>query len=248
MNCLRFCKAPHFSALALSLLIAVAFAASPRTVLADTVTLKSGEIVEGKVVTENAEIVQVEVEVSGSIKETKTFPTADVASIEKTAPDKVSFAKIMASVPTPDLLSSADYEAMIRSGARRFLATYPESEHAEDVQKVLTQLEEEKVKVQLGSIKLDGKWIPRGRAKSLSLRRRSPHSSQSNETERRRQGIPRCSAIVPIHRGALPGNAGSRCRRDHGPDDARHVDPKSAAAARQRENSQRARRGGHQGD
>ncbi len=40
---------------------------------ADVVTLKTGEVIEGKIIIEGTDIVKIEVRVSGSIKETKTF-------------------------------------------------------------------------------------------------------------------------------------------------------------------------------
>ena len=58
-------------------------------------------------------------------------------------------------------MSSADYDDMIRSSAKRFLTTFPESEHVAEVEAIIKQLEEEKEKVQLGAIKLDGEWISR---------------------------------------------------------------------------------------
>ena len=140
-------------------LVAVVGATVPT--FADTVTLKSGEKIEGKIVAQGSDMVKIEVQISGSIKETKTFGMADVANIEKTAPDKVAFAAIKANIPTPDLMSSADYDDMIRAGARRFLTTFPESEHVAEVTKIIEQLEDEKERVQLGAIKLDGEWVSR---------------------------------------------------------------------------------------
>ena len=121
---------------------------------ADVITLKSGEKIEGKIVVQGADIVKIEVQVSGSIKETKTYGMTEIANIEKTAPDKVAFGAIKSNVPTRDLMSSADYDDMIRSGAKRFLTTFPESEHVAAVEAIIKQLEEEKEKVQLGAIKL----------------------------------------------------------------------------------------------
>lgn len=150
--------APLLTAVLL-VLIATLGAAFPAA--ADVITMKSGEKVEGKIIAESTDMVRIVVQVSGSIKETKTFAMTDVSSIDKTAPDKVAFGAIKANIPTRDLMSSADYDDMIRSSAKRFLTTFPESAHVAEVEAIIKQLEEEKEKVQLGAIKLDGKWIPR---------------------------------------------------------------------------------------
>ena len=159
MNTLPIRSVARFLTVALSLLVATMAATFPAA--ADVVTLKSGEKIEGKIIAEGTDMVRIEVRISGSIKETKTFGMADIANIEKTAPDKVAFAAIKGNIPTPDLMSSADYDDMIRSSAKRFLTTYPESEHVAEVEAIIKQLEEEKEKVQLGAIKLDGAWISR---------------------------------------------------------------------------------------
>jgi hypothetical protein len=157
MSSLSFRSAVQSLAIALLVFVATLSATAPA--VADVVTLKSGEKIEGKIIAEGTDMVRIEVQVSGSIKETKTFGMADVAKIEKTAPDKVAFAAIKANIPTPDLMSSADYNDMIRTGAQRFLTTFPESEHVAEVEAIVKQLEEEKEKVQLGAIKLEGEWI-----------------------------------------------------------------------------------------
>ena len=159
MSSISFRTIAQFLSVALWLLVATLGTIVPAA--ADSVTLKSGEKIEGKIIVQGTDIVKIEVQISGSIKETKTFGMDEVAGIEKTAPDKVAFAAIQANIPTPDLMSSADYDDMIRSGARRFLTTYPESEHVAEVTKIIEQLEDEKERVQLGAIKLDGEWVSR---------------------------------------------------------------------------------------
>ncbi len=143
-------------AVALASLLAVTLPAA-----ADVITLKDGTSVEGVITVEGSDMVRIEVQVSGSIKETKTFAMTEVAKIDKTAADKLAFAAIKESVPAPDLMSSSSYDEMMRNGPKRFLNTYPDSEHRAEVEAIIKQLEEEKAKVQLGAIKLNGEWISR---------------------------------------------------------------------------------------
>ncbi len=125
----------------------------------DTITLKDGSKLEGKITLEAADFIKIELARSGSIKETKLVKRADIATIAKTKPDVLALAKIKGSLPTPSLMSSSSYQALIQTGPEDFLKAYPNSLHKAEVQKILEELNAEKAKVDRGSIKLNGVWI-----------------------------------------------------------------------------------------
>ncbi len=128
---------------------------------ADVVTLKDGTSVEGRIIVEGTDMLRIEVQVTPSIKETKTYSMTDVAKVEKTAADKLAFAAVKELVPTRSLLSASDYDRMIKDGPKKFLSSFADSEHKAEVEKILTDLVAEKERVQRGGIKLDGEWIDR---------------------------------------------------------------------------------------
>jgi len=128
---------------------------------ADVVTLKDGTSVEGRIIVEGTDMLRIEVQVTPSIKETKTYSMTEVAKVEKTAPDKLAFAAVKELVPTRSLMTASDYDRIIKDGPQKFLSSFADSEHRAEVEKILADLEAEKERVQRGGIKLDGEWIDR---------------------------------------------------------------------------------------
>lgn len=140
-------------ALLLSLLMIVSSA------LADTVKLKSGETLEGRITTEGSDYIKLEVSISATIKDTKIIPRADIAEIIKAAPDDVALGELRKMLPAPSLMAAPAYRKLIDSGPKRFLTDFPSSKHKEEVDKIMAELSAELDKVERGYLKLNGEWI-----------------------------------------------------------------------------------------
>lgn len=125
----------------------------------DTITLKNGNKLEGKITLEAADFLKIELARSGSIKETKLVKRADIATIAKTNPDELALADIKKSLPTRSMMTSSSYQSLIQTGPEAFLTAYPDSLHKPEVTKILGELNAEKAKVDRGAIKLEGEWI-----------------------------------------------------------------------------------------
>ena len=125
----------------------------------DTVTLKDGKKIEGLITLEAADFIKIELARSGSIKETKLIKRSDIQKIEKVSADAVALAKLKASLPTPPLMTSSNYQTLIKTGPESFLKAYPDSLLRGEAQKILEELNAEKAKVDRGAIKLNGEWI-----------------------------------------------------------------------------------------
>jgi hypothetical protein len=128
---------------------------------ADIVTLKNGDKVEGKILEETADSIRIEYHLTPKIKDTKTIPKATIQGIKKQTASEVEieergFRKIL---PTPDLLSAGDYEAIIQDKLRVFTAKYPGSPEAAEVEKIIEDLTAEKARVSAGELKVEGKWL-----------------------------------------------------------------------------------------
>lgn len=128
--------------------------------LADTITLKSGKVLTGKVLEERASEYLLEVNITASIKDQKVIAKSAILSIEQEAADKKPFEALQGILPTGDQLSEGDYSLIIEGKLKPFIQTYPKSKHLPEVQKTLATLEAEKKRVLAGDLKLDGKWIP----------------------------------------------------------------------------------------
>ncbi len=125
---------------------------------ADTVVLKNGEKIEGKVVREDDVNYVVEVKVTNTIRDEKKIPKADVESIVKVSEDMKDFAKIEGFVPTPELLDVAGYESRI-AGIEAFIKDHPDSGKASKAKEMLVVLKEELETVRAGGIKFGEEMV-----------------------------------------------------------------------------------------
>jgi len=125
----------------------------------DTVTLKDGSKLEGKITYEADDFIKIELSRSGSIKETKLLNRSDIQTIAKTQPDVQDLEKIKQNLPTRSLMTSSDYQDLITTGPEAFLKAHPDSLLSGEVKKILEELKAEKAKIDRGAIKLEGEWI-----------------------------------------------------------------------------------------
>lgn len=141
-----------------STLVALLFATLPAA--ADTLTLKDGTVLEGKILKKEADVYVIEYKVnkSGSIKDIKRVPRSQIERVVEIRPDEEAFAKLAALVPTPDLLSLEDYTARIQS-VREFLAKYPDTLKKKEAGALADKLAAEAKIVEAGGRKLDGQLI-----------------------------------------------------------------------------------------
>ena len=125
---------------------------------ADTIVLKSGDKLEGKVLNETDTEVTVEVKITASIKDERIIKKADIEKIEKIQPDEQAWGTIKGIALSNESLDQSDYtNAVNMLGA--FIAQFPQSAHAAESKEKLAQFEEEKKRVESGEMKLDGKWL-----------------------------------------------------------------------------------------
>lgn len=126
----------------------------------DIVKLKSGEKFEGKLLSESATEVVLEVAVSGgSIKDARKFARKDIAEVIKATPDQIEAAELAKLVPAEDRLSDTGYQKVITERLEPFLKKYPASPHKPTVEAVLKTYREEMAKAKSGAVKLEGVWI-----------------------------------------------------------------------------------------
>lgn len=134
---------------------------------ADIVILKSNERIEGKVLSENDSSITIEYKLTPKIKDTKVINKADIKELIRQSAALLEFAErgLKNILPTADLMSAADYEAIIQDKLRTFTAKYPGTPETAEVEKMITTLSEEKNKVRDGQVKMVGKWVDANSAK-----------------------------------------------------------------------------------
>ncbi len=125
---------------------------------ADTFILKDGSSLEGSILRDEGDSYVLEVQVTATIKDEKTVAKADIEEIKGVRQDLKAFEEIENLVPTPDLLTSAQYEERILA-VSAFLKEHPESPRARDARKMLATLNEEASAVSDGGVKMEGALV-----------------------------------------------------------------------------------------
>lgn len=126
---------------------------------ADTIILKDGTKLEGKILRQDATNYVVEVSVTKSIKDERTIAKADVTKIERVKPDLVAFEQIAKLVPTPDLLTAEEYGKRIRA-MEKFTIEHRDSDKLKEAKAMLAALKIEANEVLAGGVKMNGKIVP----------------------------------------------------------------------------------------
>lgn len=144
-----------------SALLAAAFGFTTAALRADIVTLKNGEKIEGKILEKTADSIRIEYHLTPKIKDTKTIPTANIESIKVQTPSEVEFEErgLRKLLPTPDLMTAGEYEAIIQDKLRTFTGKYPGTPETAEVEKIIEELSKEKARVSAGELKVEGKWL-----------------------------------------------------------------------------------------
>lgn len=145
----------------ISSIIALGCLAFLHSAKADTISLKSGETVEGKIIREDETHYVVEVVVSGTIKDEKKIARADVKNIDKKGADEKAFDELGIVVPTPDLLDKEAYDEWIAK-LEGFVKAYPDSPRAKAAKGMLDTLGTERALVAEGGIKFGNEMVAAG--------------------------------------------------------------------------------------
>ncbi len=129
------------------------------TLAGDIIKLKSGEKLDGVILSETATEVKIEIQASKTVKETKTVQRKDIVELVKATPDQFAAVELAKLVPTKDLMSDAEYQNVIAEKLEPFLKKYPTSRHKGEVEAILKTYQEEMAQAKSGAKKLEGTWI-----------------------------------------------------------------------------------------
>ena len=166
----------------------------PALVIADTVTLNSGEVLEGRIVSETDDQLMMEVALfSGTILTRREVAKADVKSIARESlaekQEKAAYTALTKNALNPDQeLGNDEYAAGI-AAFQSFLAKYPNSSHADDVNKWIADWSAEASNIASGKVKFAGQW--------MSPEKKIAHAEQARqraESESARNTLPTLKA------------------------------------------------------
>lgn len=131
--------------------------------LGDTIILKSGEKVEGKVIKETATEVTILVKVTASITDERVVPKGDVVKVEKEALDLVAWQTLRNTKPGTGSLPAASYGPIV-ANLQAFVDQYGQSTHAAEAKELLAAFTEEKRRVDGGEVKIQDRWLAKEEA------------------------------------------------------------------------------------
>ena len=137
--------------------------------LADTVTLKSGEVLNGKILSETNREIVMDVTVAAGITDQKTIDKTDVRAAEKTPLDEIAFQEIKGCQIDNHSLPASSYVAIIKS-LESFLKKYPQSSRVDEVQSTLAAFKHEQGQVKAGGMKWDNRWYTKEEAEKNKYR------------------------------------------------------------------------------
>jgi hypothetical protein len=125
---------------------------------ADTIILKSGEKLDGKVVGETPTQYTIDYKAAAGITDTRTVLKTEVDKIEKEQPDEIAWQTLKNLKPGPTSLPAAGYDLPIRQ-LQYFTTQFPKSPHAAEAAQAQQAFEEEKKRVDAGEVKINGNWL-----------------------------------------------------------------------------------------
>ena len=125
---------------------------------ADTIILKTGEKLEGKILSETATELIVEVKVSAGVTDQTTITKDKVAKIEKEQVDETAWQSLKNLKLGANSLPAAQYDWVMRP-LQGFVNDHPKSAHAAEAARMLAAFAEEKKRVDDGEVRLGDKWL-----------------------------------------------------------------------------------------
>jgi hypothetical protein len=136
--------------------------------IADTVILKSGERIEGKVTEDNDKTLTITVQVTPSISDDRTIPKSEIAKVSKAPADEVAYQAIMNIQTGPNSLAPDQYTQLINR-LTPFLQQYRNSIHAIDIQQTINGFEAERKRVLASEVKMNGEWLTKEQTRKLRI-------------------------------------------------------------------------------
>jgi hypothetical protein len=125
---------------------------------AESIELRDGTKVDGKIFSVTADTVLMEVQTSPTIREEKSYPRSEVTKMQRATQDDVAYAEVTALTVPSTANHPAVYDARLEK-VRAFMAKYAYSKHMPEARKLAAALESERARVTAGEVKLDGAWV-----------------------------------------------------------------------------------------
>jgi hypothetical protein len=131
---------------------------------ADTVTLTTGEKINGTIKNETDSEVVIDVPVSASITDERVIKKTDISKVDKERPDEIAYKQLIAVQPNPELSYASQAYDQILSSLKSFLTQYPSGPYVPEIKKLADTFQDEKKRVDAGEVKYEGRWLSKDEA------------------------------------------------------------------------------------
>lgn len=125
---------------------------------ADTVILKSGEKLEGKILSETDAEITMSVQVSATIKDERVLKRDEIEKVQKIQPEEEAWVAIGSLVPGTESLERDDYERT-KTALQYFITSFPSSAYVAVAKERLDLFTAEQARVNKGEVKLNNQWL-----------------------------------------------------------------------------------------
>lgn len=142
-----------------STFVAVSFLAASLPSFADTFTLKDGTTLEGTIISESPESYVLDIQITKSIKDSRTIAKTEVVKVQREQLDQKAFEAVASQVPAPDFLTVDEYVSRI-STVEQFLKKFPASKDFKKAKDILDTLKSESAAIADGGVKMNGEIVP----------------------------------------------------------------------------------------
>jgi hypothetical protein len=126
---------------------------------ADTILLKDGTTLQGRVVREEGDNYVLEVQVTKSIRDERKVPKTSIAKITSETNDEKPYQELVKLFPVPELATVEDYDNLLRNHFDPFLKAHGTSKHYREVRDIRAKIAAEREVVAAGGIKFGGRLI-----------------------------------------------------------------------------------------
>lgn len=133
---------------------------------ADTVTLKNGDVIEGKILKESETEVTINTIVSAGISDDQTIQKSEISMISKVTEDEVAYESLKWYKVGRDSFQLGAYEPMMRA-IEVFLGRHGTSGFANELKENLYALRDENAKVKKGEVKWNDRWYSKDEGAKL---------------------------------------------------------------------------------
>lgn len=134
---------------------------APEELTSIIVELKSGDRLEGQLISQDHDTITVRCMLTPKIVDTRTLQKSDVRSVVIITPAQAAMRslRLESLIPGADLMTVEDYDRIIRGPFSKFLKVHPNGPEAAQVKAMVTLLEQEKARAGAGEVKVEGEWI-----------------------------------------------------------------------------------------